>query len=508
MKTQARKILAAILLLIAVNIFIACDNQVDFKIYFMVDDIVYYTIDTSETNVSMPANPPDREGFTFDGWYWDKGVWNQSFTLDSLLNAPLTESFSVYAYYKPVEPPVLMRYTITYDACGGTTDEADYTATEGSGYTLDIPERDGYTFDGWYSEIRGGGEKYTGADGIGLTAWDDSDITLHANWYIAVKAGESLQEAVAAANAGDEIRIEEGVYSEILTINKDGLKITGSGTAVIKRSVTVIGDNVTLESITFKFAYGEGGLSTLQEKAPINAEGKTLTIVDCIIERTTEAAQSYGWLVQADVLNARDTVFIAPYNPLEAYEKSPSTIKAQGGLYMDGCTIRTNGYGLFTPWVSKGEVKNTVFEGLSGLPAYAHVNNLYMEGIVFDGCTFKESLNALIMGGSFTIKNSLFDNTSATANALYIYVYNTAAGEGGIVIEGNTFKFNSFLGGICFSGADWAPSTRDMSKISVTNNVFEGQGRYALRQYNRNWDLIDNTTFPQNEYNGNIVENT
>lgn len=68
----------------------ACEGvTVDFKINFVVDDVVYDTIETSgNTTITMP-NDPTKDGYTFDGWYWDKDVWNEPFTANSLLNTPL-----------------------------------------------------------------------------------------------------------------------------------------------------------------------------------------------------------------------------------------------------------------------------------------------------------------------------------------------------------------------------------------------------------------------------------
>ena len=89
---------ALILLLITVLclVFVAC-TPIVLKINFVVDGQVYKTVYTSgNETISMPQNP-SKEGYTFDGWYWDDGKWKQPFTANSLLDAPLSSDMNVYA---------------------------------------------------------------------------------------------------------------------------------------------------------------------------------------------------------------------------------------------------------------------------------------------------------------------------------------------------------------------------------------------------------------------------
>ena len=59
--------------------FSACGGNVEFKINFVVENEVYATVSTSGNEViSMPENPT-KDDYTFDGWYWDEGKWQNSF---------------------------------------------------------------------------------------------------------------------------------------------------------------------------------------------------------------------------------------------------------------------------------------------------------------------------------------------------------------------------------------------------------------------------------------------
>lgn len=85
-------LMAAMLLSFA---FAAC--QVQFQLKFVVDGEVYHTIDTNgEEAVTLPADPT-KDGYIFDGWYWDEDIWAQPFTAESLLTVKLTGNMSVYA---------------------------------------------------------------------------------------------------------------------------------------------------------------------------------------------------------------------------------------------------------------------------------------------------------------------------------------------------------------------------------------------------------------------------
>ena len=53
--------------------------------------------------ITMPDDPV-REGYTFGGWYWDNGVWEKPFTINSVLDQPLSGKMelTVYAKWLPV----------------------------------------------------------------------------------------------------------------------------------------------------------------------------------------------------------------------------------------------------------------------------------------------------------------------------------------------------------------------------------------------------------------------
>ena len=102
-----KKISGLFLSLIISLLFItACNSTIEFSINFEVDGVVYETVSTvGNTTISMPADP-EKDGYIFDGWYWDKNTWNRPFTANSLLDEKLTENMTVYAKWKEKITPI------------------------------------------------------------------------------------------------------------------------------------------------------------------------------------------------------------------------------------------------------------------------------------------------------------------------------------------------------------------------------------------------------------------
>ncbi len=159
-------------------VFSAC-GKVDFKytIDFVVDGEIVASVGTDSETIAMPKNPI-KEGYSFDGWYWDEGKWYQEFTLASIAEQPLQEenNFKVYAKWKSTE-----FYFVQFSAGSGNGEMQEQKIPVGELTALtknNFTARKGYVFDGWeYQSNRyDDGEKVLDICEAGET------ITLYAQW--------------------------------------------------------------------------------------------------------------------------------------------------------------------------------------------------------------------------------------------------------------------------------------------------------------------------------------
>ena len=124
-----KKILFALLLVFVVclslTLFSACDNDnkinssgaggsisdasgnsgsgTVYSINLIADGAVYAKISTKGREaIKLPDNPT-KDGYVFDGWYFDNEVWEKPFTANSLLDTPLLIDMYVYAKFEKDE---------------------------------------------------------------------------------------------------------------------------------------------------------------------------------------------------------------------------------------------------------------------------------------------------------------------------------------------------------------------------------------------------------------------
>ena len=132
-------ILVAICLLVSSIGLTACGG-VDCKVNFVVDENVYDTVATNgNETIKLPSNPV-KDGYEFEGWYWDNGKWEKPFTVNSLLNTPLAADMSVYAKFTHKEHS-FDKETVVAPTCtekGYTLKECECGETTKSNYVLSV----------------------------------------------------------------------------------------------------------------------------------------------------------------------------------------------------------------------------------------------------------------------------------------------------------------------------------------------------------------------------------
>ncbi len=125
------------------------------------------TVTIGGTYGRMPT--PTKTGHTFNGWYTQAtgGVKVESSTI-----VTATSTHTLYAQWTAA------KYTVTYNATGGTVSTTNGTVTYGGTYgRMPTPTKEGYTFNGWYTATTGGTKVETSTN---VTATDAH--TLYAQW--------------------------------------------------------------------------------------------------------------------------------------------------------------------------------------------------------------------------------------------------------------------------------------------------------------------------------------
>ena len=139
-----------VMLLFAISILTACVNNTPIKsIDFEPNNgkgvvTVSYNLDSE----IVPPNP-QKEGFTFDGWFWDDGVWKKPFTVNSILDQPLQANMNLKVYAKWLKD----NCTATFITNNGTAVSPISMENGAKINTSPTTTRNEYIFGGWYTDV-------------------------------------------------------------------------------------------------------------------------------------------------------------------------------------------------------------------------------------------------------------------------------------------------------------------------------------------------------------------
>jgi uncharacterized repeat protein (TIGR02543 family) len=148
------------------------NSEKNIKLTFIVDGVVYHSVEINgDEEIALPDNPV-KGGHVFKGWFFDKDTWNNQYTG----GMQITEDTTLYAKFEPAGEAQPQEYTITFNTNGGSA-VASITKQEGESVTAPAPpEREGYIFDGWYSDDGTFAVPYT------FGVMPAQNITVYAKW--------------------------------------------------------------------------------------------------------------------------------------------------------------------------------------------------------------------------------------------------------------------------------------------------------------------------------------
>ena len=176
-------------------------------------------------------DPMQRTGYNFTGWYYDEGLTQK--LEGRYLPSDLAGSLDLYAGWTPIV------YRITYRLNGGTNaaDQIISYTIETATFTLREPTREGYIFEGWYTD-----SLFTNPI-VEIAKGNTGDKTLYAKWAEQVLENGALtmqaesftytgmeQRPQVALMLKNELLVEGRDYTVVYHNNKN----VGMATAVAK----------------------------------------------------------------------------------------------------------------------------------------------------------------------------------------------------------------------------------------------------------------------------------
>ena len=198
------------------------------------------TYDSTYTNFPTTVT---RTGYEFDGWYTEVSGGT---IIDSNTKVTTAASHTLYAHWTAKE------FTVTFDGNGITLSETPITVTYDSTYgKLPTPTREGYDFNGWYTEASGG-DKIDSSTKVTTT----TSQTLYAQWIKSSKRSvEHLEfsKSIELSSVPEKRVSERSSEGEVYTLCFNGNGVTLSETPITVTYNSIYGTLPTPTREGYKF---------------------------------------------------------------------------------------------------------------------------------------------------------------------------------------------------------------------------------------------------------------
>ena len=176
------------------------------------------TYDAQEANRKINKNIYTYTGHTFAGWNTASNGTGTAYTDEQAINLVTEHNATVNLYAQWIAN----QYTVTYDANGGEISSPSKQVTYGSTYgTLIEPTREGYTFDGWYTD-----NTYTTEVTSSTQVTITSNQTIIAKW-IANDYTVTFNPNGGTVNPTSKTVTYDSAYGNLPEPNKTGYTFTG-----------------------------------------------------------------------------------------------------------------------------------------------------------------------------------------------------------------------------------------------------------------------------------------
>ncbi len=308
MKTGVKIIAMLLTAVMLLPLFAACSNKVEnFELSFVVNGEIHSKITTNgKETISIPDDP-SKDGYTFDGWYWDEGIWSKPFTANSLLDAPISSNMAVHAKFDAI------KYTITYETNGGThQNPVSYTIEDA--FALTDAQKEGYDFLGWFDA---NDQKVTD-----ISVGSMGDISLKAQYSPSVYdvIYENTKDAVNSNPSSYTIETNTIILSDLV---KDGYTFDGwyngetKVTEIPKGSIGNLTLTAKWDTVGYQISYNNLFNAENSNPSSYDVEDEPLTLGN----PTREGYAFLGWYTEASFENQITEIAVGTIGNIELYAK-------------------------------------------------------------------------------------------------------------------------------------------------------------------------------------------
>lgn len=288
------------------------------------------------TTLKIPSDPK-KENFVFDGWFWDDGSWEKPFTVNSILDQPVSEymNMTVYAKWKGVSVSVSMKNGETAE-----TKQIEY----GAPYVLPVPTGEaGDKFLGWAT----GADKkdfLTDEAGKSLSDCDFLSAEAVAVWKegkiaLTLNAGKgTLDTKIYYAFKGSPVGalpvpfLDGFSFAGWFTAETGGEKVGED--SVLDGELTLYARYEEIRHIRITYD-GNGGESDWDTPAQTAPEGEAIRLEDCSFRRA--GCTFEGWECNGVIYQPYESVSFEPgeYVMKAVWKGVPYTVEFEGGALHD-----------------------------------------------------------------------------------------------------------------------------------------------------------------------------
>ena len=200
---------------------------------------------------------PSLTGYDFNGWFTAASGGNK---VQADTKVAITGNQTLYAQW------TIAKYTITFNANGGSVSEASRQIEYGKEYgTLPSPSRTGYSFDGWFTAASGG-------NAVSATTTVQNAHTIYAHWT-ALKYTVTFNPNGGSVSTNSTQVTYDKTYGNLPTPTLTGYSFNGWFTA--KSGGTKITSNTTVKLTANQELFAQW--TQLKYKLNFNANGGSVS---------------------------------------------------------------------------------------------------------------------------------------------------------------------------------------------------------------------------------------